>query len=105
MKPSEIHMIPVASGKVKFFGGCQVLRTSHLNVGSFDDCWNIDGSRDGQIHGQVSHNLQEKPPENKCGPREKLTKRQATSRPDHLWPEIWRSVSRNANEAETTLGP
>ena len=49
-------------------------------------------------------NLQEKPPEYKCGPRVKLTKRQATSRPDHLWPEIWRSMSRNGNEAETTLG-
>ena len=24
-----------------------------------------------------------------CGPGERLTKRQATSRPDHLWPELW----------------
>ena len=26
----------------------------------------------------------------------RLTKRQATSRPDHLWPELWRGISKNA---------
>ena len=30
----------------------------------------------------------------------RLTKRQATSRPDHLWPEVWRSVSRNSKMKE-----
>ena len=49
-----------------------VTRATHttldvLQDSRVDDCWNIDGSRDCQIHGQVSHNLQEKPPENKCG--------------------------------------
>ena len=32
--------------------------------------------------------------------RERLTERQATPRPDHLWPEIWRSLSRNAEMKE-----
>ena len=30
-----------------------------------------------------------------CGPGERLTKRQATSRPDHSWPELWRGMARN----------
>ena len=34
------------------------------------------------------------------GPGERLTKRQSTSRPDHLWPEIWRSMSRNSKVKE-----
>ena len=32
-----------------------------------------------------------------CG---RLTKRQATSRPDHLWPELWRGMSKNAKLRE-----
>ena len=30
----------------------------------------------------------------------RLTKRQATSRPDHLWPELWRGLARNAKVRE-----
>ena len=32
--------------------------------------------------------------------RRRLTKRQATSRPDHLWPELWRGLARNAKLRE-----
>ena len=31
---------------------------------------------------------------------ERLTKRQATSRPDHLWPEIWKDMSEAAQQKE-----
>ena len=31
---------------------------------------------------------------------ERLTKRQATSRPDHLWPELWRGLARSAKLRE-----
>ena len=31
-----------------------------------------------------------------CGQGERLTKRQATSRPDYSWPELWRRMSKNA---------
>ena len=65
-----------------------------------DDYWNIDGSGDlsdswtGFTHFTL---LSEKPPEGYIyiwsGVR--LTKRQATSRPDHLWPELWRGMSKN----------
>ena len=32
--------------------------------------------------------------------RGRLTKRQATSKPDHLWPELWRRMARNAKLRE-----
>ena len=32
--------------------------------------------------------------------RERLTRRQATSRPDHLWPELWIKLGRNAKLKE-----
>ena len=35
-----------------------------------------------------------------CGLGGGLTKRQATSRPDHLWPEFWRGLARNAKLRE-----
>ena len=56
-----------------------------------DDYWNIDGSRDlsdswtGFTQFTV---LGEKPPEGYMWSGERLTKRQATSKPDHLWPEL-----------------
>ena len=30
----------------------------------------------------------------------RLTKRQATSKPDHIWPELWRGMSKNAKLRE-----
>ena len=35
-----------------------------------------------------------------CGPGRRLTKRQLTSRPDHLWPELWIKMGRNAELKE-----
>ena len=73
-----------------------------------DDYWNIDGSRD------LSHSwtgftqftlLEEKPPDGYVWSRERLTKRQATSRPDHLWPELWIKMGRNAELKERQNGP
>ena len=46
------------------------------------------------ILGQVSHNLlysMKKFLTDICGPWERLTRKQVTSRPDHLWPELWKS--------------
>ena len=34
----------------------------------------------------------------------RLTKREATSRPDHLWPELWRALGRNAKLREKHAG-
>ena len=81
-----------------------VFRTTHTNLdvmqeSRIDDCWNIDGSRD--LSGSWTCFTQftlfsEKPPEGYMWSRERLTKRQARSRPDHLWPELWRGKARNA---------
>ena len=63
-----------------------VSRTTHTNLdvmqeSRIDDYWYIDGSRD---------------PERYIWSGRRLTKRQTTSRPDDLWPELWRGMARNA---------
>ena len=57
-----------------------------------DDYWNIDGSRDvsdpwtGFTQFAL---LEENPPDGKKCSRRRLTRKQLTSRPDDLWPELW----------------
>ena len=84
-------------------------RTTHTNLdvmqeSRIDDFWNIDGSRDvsDSWTGFTQFTLSsEKPPEGyKCSGA-RLTKRQATSRPDHLWPELWTKLGRNAKLKKT----
>ena len=53
------------------------------------------------IIGQVSLNLlDEKPPDGYMWSRERLTRKQLTSRPDHLWPELWKSMGKTAKLKE-----
>ena len=70
-----------------------------------DDYWNIDGSRD------LSDNwtgftqftlLEEKAPDGYIymWSGRRLTRKQLTSRPDHLWPELWKSMGKNAKLKE-----
>ena len=57
-----------------------------------DDYWNIDVSRDlsDSWTGFTQFTpLEEKPPEGYMW----STRKQLTSRPDHLWPELWRGMS------------
>ena len=64
-----------------------------------DDYWNIDGSRDlsDSWTGFTQFTLlSEKSPDGYMWSGWRLTKRQATSRPDHLWPELWTKLARNA---------
>ena len=64
-----------------------------------DDYWNIDGSRDlsDSWTGFTQFTLlEEKHPKRIYVVRGRLTKRPATSRPDHLWPELWTILGRNA---------
>ena len=68
-----------------------------------DDYLNIDGSRDlsDPWTGFTQFTLlEEKPPDGYMWSGERLTKRQETSRPDHLWPEIWK---RDANSGKSVL--
>ena len=55
------------------------------------------------ILGQVSHNLlysMKKLLTDFCGPGRRLTRKQLTSRPDHLWPELWKSMGKHAKLKE-----
>ena len=85
-----------------------VSRTTRTNLdvmqeSRIDDYWNIDGSRDlsdSRIGFTQFTPLEEKPPDGKMWSGERLTKRQATSRPDRLWPELWTKLGRNAKLRE-----
>ena len=64
-----------------------------------DDDWNIDGSKDLSGFTQFSL-LEEKPPDGFMWSGRRLTRKQLTSRPDHLWPELWKSMGKNAKLKE-----
>ena len=56
-----------------------------------------------QIHGQVSHNLlfwKKNYLTDICGLGERLTRKQLTSRPDHLCPELWKLMGQHAKLKE-----
>ena len=85
-----------------------VSRTTHTNLDvlqarRIDDCWNVDGSRD------LSDSwagftqfilLEEKPPDGYMRSGRRLTRKQLTFRPDHLWTELWTKLGRNAQLKE-----
>ena len=68
-----------------------------------DDCWNIDGSRDLSASWTDFTQftvVEEKPPDGYMLSGERLTKRQVTSRPDNLWPELRKKLGRNVKLKE-----
>ena len=82
--------------------------TTHTNLDvkqekRIDDYWNIDGSRDlsdpwtGFTHFTL---LDEKAPDGHMWSGGRLTRKQLTSRPDHLWPELWKSMGKHAKLKE-----
>ena len=85
-----------------------VCRTTHTNLDvkqecRIDDYWNIDGSRDlsDPWTGFTQFTLLEaKPSDGYMWSGEKMTKRQARSRSDHLWPELWTKLANNAKLRE-----
>ena len=85
-----------------------VSRTTHTNLDvkqekRIDDYWNIDGSRDLSDlwtgFTQLTP-LEEKAPDGYMWSGERLTRKQLTSRPDHLWPELWKSMGKHAKLKE-----
>ena len=80
-----------------------VSRTTHTNLdvkqeSRIDDYWNVDGSRDLSVSwtGFTQFTLlSEKPPDGFLSSWVRLTKRQATSSPDQLWPELWTKLGTN----------
>ena len=85
-----------------------VSRTTHTNFDvkqerRIDDYWNVDGSRDlsDPWTGFTQFTLlEEKPPDGFLWSWRRLTRKQQTSRPDHLWPEIWKTMGKNAKLKE-----
>ena len=85
-----------------------VSRTTHTNLDvkqekRIDDYWNVDGSRDlsDPWTGFTQFTLlEEKAPNGFLWSGVRLTRKQLTSRPDHLWPELWKSMGKNAKLKE-----
>ena len=84
------------------------IRTTHTNLHvkqekRIDDKWNIDGPWDlsdpwtGFAQFTI---LEEKHPNGYMWSGWRLTRKQLTSRPDHLWPELWEKVGKNAKLKE-----
>ena len=68
-----------------------------------DDYWKVDGSRDLSDSGTGFTQfilLEEKPPDACMWSGRRLTRKQPTSRPDHLWPELGTKLGRNAQLKE-----
>ena len=82
--------------------------TTHTNLDvkqekRIEDYWNIDGSRDlsDPWTGFTQFTLlEEKPPDGYMWFGGRLTRKQLTSRPDHLWPELWKSMGKHAKLKE-----
>ena len=83
-------------------------RTTHTNLDVMQerriyDYWNIDGSRDlsdpwDRFHSIFS--MGKKPLDGYMGSGRRLTRKQLTSRPDRLWPELWEKMGKNAKLKE-----
>ena len=85
-----------------------VTRTTHTNLDveqekRIDDYWNIDGSRDlsDPWTGFTQFTLLEEKTSRRISVvRVRLTRKQLTSRPDHLCPELWKSMGKHAKLKE-----
>ena len=85
-----------------------VSRTTHTNLDvkhekRIDDYWNIDGSRDlfDSWTGFTQFTLlEEKPLDGYMWSGVRWTRKQLTSRPVHLWPELWKSMGKHAKLKE-----
>ena len=85
-----------------------VSRTTHTNLDVkqerlINDHWSIGGSRDlsDPWTGFTQFTLlEEKAPEGDMWSGVRLTRKQLTSRPDHLWPELWEKMGKNAKLKE-----
>ena len=85
-----------------------VSRTTHTNLDvkqekRIDDYWNIDGSRDLSDYWTGFTQfivLEEKPPNGNMWSGVRSTRKQLTSRPDCLWPELWDKMGKNAKLKE-----
>ena len=69
----------------------------------FDDYWNVDSNRslsDSWKDFTKFTLLKEKPPKKCMWTGERLTKFQTTTRPDHVWSEVWTKIGKAAQNRE-----
>ena len=86
-----------------------VSRTTHTNLDvkqerRIDDYWNVDGVSRLVRSLDRFHTMycigRKKTPDGYMWSGGRLTRKQLTSRPDHLWPELWKSMGKNAKLKE-----
>ena len=82
-----------------------VSRTTHTNLDvkqekRIDDYWSSRDLSDPWTGFTRFTLLEEKPPDGYMWSGERLTRKQLTSRPDHLWPELWKSMGKHAKLKE-----
>ena len=81
----------------------RVTQTDVLQESRVDDHWNVDvdrGLSDSWSGFTKFTIVNEKPPKGRTWSGERLTKNQATARPDYLWPEMWSCMSKAAQRKE-----
>ena len=77
-----------------------VTRNTHTSLDvllekNIDDYWNVDGDRELSDTWTRFTNftmLKEKPPDGYTWSGERLTRKQTTSRPDNVWPDMWKHM-------------
>ena len=95
-KKSQLHVFTTINLKKKrwdLFKNCQKFAMLEKNI---DDFWNVDGDRELSDSWTAFTRftvLDEKPQDGKTWSGWRLTRKQTTSRPDTLWPEIWKDMS------------
>ena len=85
-----------------------VSRTTHTNLDlkqeeRIDDYWNIDGFRnlsDSWTGFHAIYSIGRKTSRRMYVVRGEIDEKQLTSRPDHLWPEFWKSMGKHAKLKE-----
>ena len=68
-----------------------------------DDYWNVDSSRHLSNSGKDSQNSLERKgnlQKDTCGSGRRLTKIPTTTRPDHVWPEVWTKIGKASQNRE-----
>ena len=88
-----------------------VIRTTHTNLDvleerRIDDCWNVDADRSlsDSWAGFTKFSLRsENLPKGCMWSWERLTKIQATTRPDYVWPETWSGMPKAAQKKKASM--
>ena len=92
--PKE-ESIPIS---MKYIDVTRTTRTSLevLLEKQIDDYWNVDGERElSDVWTGLTRfiSLTERPPDGYTWSGRRLTRKQTTSRPDNVWPDVWKQMS------------